>query len=88
MFFDVLIERGVVLELNTSRLALGPEVYANMLAIYRAYQARGGRHVTLGSDAHEPQEIADNFAIVREFLQETGLFPVHFVKRRMIIDQP
>lgn len=84
--FNVLVRRNIVLELNTSRLA-DKAARANLLAIYHAYQECGGRYVTLGSDAHEPQEIADNFAIAADFLQETGLIPVHFCKRQMQIEQ-
>ena len=83
--FDVLVRRNIVLELNTSRLA-DEAARANLLAIYHAYRECGGQYVTLGSDAHEPQEIADNFAIAEEFLRETGLIPVHFCKRQMLID--
>lgn len=83
--FDVLVRRNIVLELNTSRLA-DEAARANLLAIYHAYRECGGQYVTLGSDAHEPQEIADNFAIAAEFLRETGLIPVHFCKRQMLID--
>jgi len=81
----VLVRRNIVLELNTSRLA-DEVARANLLAIYHAYRECGGQYVTLGSDAHEPQEIADNFAIAAEFLRETGLIPVHFCKRQMLID--
>ena len=84
--FDVLVRRNIVLELNTSRLA-EEAARANLRAIYHAYRECGGRYVTLGSDAHEPQEIADDFAIAAEFLRETGLIPVHFCKRQMLIDQ-
>ena len=84
--FDVLVRRSIVLELNTSRLA-EEAAQQNLLDIYRAYRGRGGRYVTLGSDAHEPQEIADNFAIAANFLRETGLMPVHFCKRKILIDQ-
>ncbi len=83
--FKVLVRRNIVLELNTSRLA-DEEARANLLAIYHAYRECGGQYVTLGSDAHEPQEIADDFAIAADFLRETGLIPVHFCKRQMLID--
>ena len=83
--FDVLVRRNIVLELNTSRLA-DEVARANLLAIYHAYRECGGQYVTLGSDAHEPQEIADNFTIAVDFLRETGLIPVHFCKRQMLID--
>jgi len=84
--FAAMHRRNVCLELNTSRLA-NATAYANMLAVYRAYRESGGCYVTLGSDAHEPQEIADNFATAAEFLRETGLIPVHFCQRKMIIDK-
>ena len=84
--FEVLIRRNIVLELNTSRLA-EENALANLLAVYRAYHACGGRYVTLGSDAHEPQEIADNFAIAADFLRETGLIPVHFCGRQIMINE-
>lgn len=84
--FDVMLARNVCLELNASRLG-NPAAYANLRDIYRAYQAQGGRYVTLGSDAHEPQEIADNFALSLDLLRETGLTPVHFCQRKMMIDK-
>ena len=84
--FDVLVRRNIVLELNTSRLA-DQAARSNLQAIYCAYRDCGGRYVTLGSDAHEHQEIADNFTIAADFLQEIGLIPVHFCKRKMLIDQ-
>lgn len=84
--FAALCRQGVCLELNTSRLA-DAAAYANLLTIYCAYHKAGGLYVTLGSDAHEPQEIADSFGLATKFLQETGLIPVHFCRRRMIIDK-
>ena len=84
--FEVMHRRNVCLELNTSRLA-EQAAYDNLLAIYRSYRESGGRYVTLGSDAHEPREIADNFSLAEVFLQETGLIPVHFFQRKMIIDK-
>ena len=84
--FAAMLRRNVCLELNTSRLADGA-AYANLLAICRAYRAVGGPYVTLGSDAHEPQEVANNFALAEAFLEETGLIPVHFCQRKMIIDK-
>lgn len=84
--FRVMLDQGVCLELNTSRLA-DAAAYVNLLDIYRAYRRLGGRYVTLGSDAHEPQEIADRFDLVKKFLRETDLISVHFCQREMLIDQ-
>lgn len=84
--FAAMRRQGVCLELNTSRLA-DEAAYENLLTIYRAYRKAGGRYVTLGSDAHEPQEIGDSFGLAARFLRETGLIPVHFCQRKMMIDK-
>lgn len=86
LLFEAMMERKVCLELNTSRLS-DKAAHENLLDIYRAYCEKGGRYVTLGSDAHEPQEIADNFACAGSFLRKVGLVPVHFCRRKMLIDK-
>lgn len=84
--FEAMLSLGVCLELNTSRLS-DAAAYENLCAIFGAYRACGGRYVTIGSDAHEPHEIADSFDLAAAFLRETGLTPVHFCQRKMIIDK-
>lgn len=83
--FDALLEKQVCLELNTARLDK-PEAYANLLNIFRAWRAHGGRYVTVGSDGHNPGAIARHFSLACDLLREAGLTPVHFVARKMIID--
>ena len=84
--YEALVRRGIVLELNTSRL--GDEAArANLLEMYRLYAQCGGRYATLGSDAHEPQEIGDHFYIALDLLRSCQLSPVHFCRRRMVVDQ-
>ena len=88
--FDALLaaltRRGICLELNTVRLGRGRAAYDNLLEIYRAYKKLGGKYVTLGSDSHTPNAVARNFDLADNFLKETGLIPVHFKKRRMVVD--
>ena len=83
--FAALLEQDACLELNTSRLG-DAVAYANLLEIYRAYRTAGGRYVTLGSDAHEPGEIADHFNLAAAFLRESGLTPVHYRNHTRIPD--
>lgn len=84
--YEALVRWGIVLELNTSRL--GDEAArANLLEMYRLYAQCGGRYATLGSVAHEPQEIGDHFSAALDFLQTCQLSPVHFCRRRMVVDQ-
>ena len=68
--FDRIIEKSLVLELNTSDLATGYALPpAPVLALYRE---RGGTRVCLGSDAHEPAAIARNFDAAKALLLSVG----------------
>ncbi len=68
--FDRMIEKKLVLELNTSDLATGYALPpAPLLALYRE---RGGTRVCIGSDAHEPSAIARNFKAAKELLLSVG----------------
>ena len=68
--FDRIIEKNLVLELNTSDLATGYALPpAPLLALYRE---RGGTRVCIGSDAHEPSAIARNFEAAKALLLSVG----------------
>ncbi len=68
--FDRIIEKDLVLELNTSDLATGYALPpAPLLSLYRE---RGGTRVCLGSDAHEPTAIARNFKEAKQLLLSCG----------------
>ena len=67
------VERGVVLELNTSAgidpirgLCPSPEVVS-------WWRQAGGRAVSLGSDAHRPDRLGAGFRVAREVLEGAGL---------------
>ena len=66
------IDREKSLEVNTS--GLGKE-YGDLLpdrSILEEYYALGGRRITLGSDGHTPDGIANGFAEAIEILKEIG----------------
>ena len=58
-----------------------------MLELYARYKELGGKYVTIGSDAHNKAQIGRNLDGVKFILEKTSLIPVHFEKRKMIIDK-
>ncbi len=79
---QAVLETGKVMELNTRRLGDKVAVEA-LLPIYRRYQELGGRYITLGSDAHTPENIGMNFKVALDMAEALGLRPVTFSQRRM-----
>ena len=70
---DKLIKKGVALELNTS--ALLPQrggVLSPTKEILALYRARGGRLISLGSDAHAPHTVAQHFDTAKKVLLDCG----------------
>ncbi len=77
-----LINKGKVLELNTTRLHI-PEANKALRDIYKLYRDLGGKYITLGSDAHSHLKINNNFDLALEFIEDLGLKGVYFNKRKM-----
>lgn len=76
------IDCEAVMELNTRRLGDSRAVQA-LLPVYRRYRQLGGRYVSLGSDAHAPENIGMNFQAVLDMAEHLGLQPVTFAARKM-----
>lgn len=79
-----LISKNKTLELNTRRLDK-EEAFLNLIKIYTRYKELGGKYVTIASDAHSQNAIGINFNKAKEILKLTGLTPVYFKNRKMII---
>lgn len=67
-----LIERGIGLEVNSGGFSRGLSLTNPCPEIIAAYRKMGGEIVTVGSDAHTPEHIAEEFPYVRELLLEAG----------------
>ena len=80
---STLIERGKLIEVNTRRLT-EEGALANLTTIYTRYRDLGGKYVTLGSDAHFPENIGRNFDIAVKMVNEIGLKFAYFKGRRML----
>ncbi len=67
-----LISKGKGIEINTSGLRYGlghthPEIH-----IVKRFKELGGEIITVGSDAHSPNHITDNFKLAYEMLKDSG----------------
>lgn len=67
-----LIEKGIGLEVNSGGYKRGLGVPNPCREVIQAYRSLGGEIVTVGSDAHAPEQIADEFARIQEILLECG----------------
>ena len=67
------IERGIALDLNTRGLRNRCQRLTPGMEILTWYREMGGERVTLGSDAHHPDDIAANFDLALDALRAAGL---------------
>ena len=59
---ETLVEQGIGLELNTSTLRSPVDQTSPALPVLRWYRELGGELLTIGSDAHHPDDLAAGFA--------------------------
>lgn len=70
--FDIVVEIGKGVELNTSGLRQGVGSTFPNLDMMKLYRERGGEIVTLGSDAHRPGDVGSHLKEGMEILLEAG----------------
>lgn len=68
----LLLERGKGLELNTGGLRNGLRYPNPTAAILKRYRQLGGEIITIGSDAHKPDDIGYAFETAADILKECG----------------
>ncbi len=75
-------ERGKAIEINTSfqRRGMGPP--GPSVQVLRWFREEGGRFVTLGSDAHRPEDVGADFGLALDMLRAAGLDHVTVFRRR------
>ncbi len=69
---DILIKNNKGLELNTSAIRYGLSDFHPIKDILILYKNMGGKIITLGSDAHRPQDIAFEFKNALALLKNLG----------------
>jgi histidinol-phosphatase (PHP family) len=77
------IGRGIALELNTWSVRRSTRRITPAPEILRWYREMGGERVTLGSDAHQPERIGEDFDTALATLREVGIgYVTQFSKRQ------
>lgn len=80
--FKALVEREIVLEVNTRRFNQASFLndWNDILSLYRK---AGGRYVVMGSDAHSAPGIYRHFSEVGQLVEQHGLEQVYFKHRQL-----
>lgn len=79
--FEALIKKGKGIEVNTSGLRQGLDETLPARQLLELYYEMGGRLITIGSDAHKPEDIGHSFELVLKLLQEIGFEQVYRFER-------
>lgn len=69
---QVVADRGIGIELNTSGFRNSVGIPYPSLEILTLYRSLGGKYVTLGSDAHESKHLAADFPQAAALLKQAG----------------
>lgn len=76
-----LSQAGKAIEINTRKI--NDEITAhNFIQILKRFRELGGRHVTIGSDAHKPEDIGINFKRAEEIASACKLRPIYYKGRK------
>jgi histidinol-phosphatase (PHP family) len=79
---STLIKSNISLELNSSPLRKGKDFTLPSRAILQKYKSLGGTSVTMGSDAHGPDEVCSGFGYLAEQAASLQLKPVIYRGRK------
>ncbi len=86
--YDTLIARDVALELNVSTLWKGLGIGMPTLELLKLYADRGGKLVTIGSDAHEPAHVGRAITKGYALLNAAGLHEVMVIRNGERVTEP
>ncbi len=75
------IENEKAIEINTKRLE-NKIASKNLISIYKRYYELGGRIITIGSDAHNPDDIGRGILLAYDIANQLNLKPVYFKNRK------
>jgi histidinol-phosphatase (PHP family) len=82
------IDNGLALDLNTAALRGRARLLTPGLEILRWYAQMGGERVTLGSDAHRPDQVGSHLVEAQAAARAAGLKALTFFERRVARLQP
>lgn len=78
------IERGKGIELNTSPLRRGQPDTCPSMQVLRWYRELGGEILTLGSDAHKPDDVGASFGVAADMARAAGFTRLAAFEKRQI----
>ncbi len=71
--FQVMIEKGIALEINTAGLRQGVGLTYPCKDTVALYAECGGKLISIGSDAHRPEDLGHSYATAGECAMKCGL---------------
>lgn len=80
--FSTLVEKDMILEINTSSLRKGHTQTMPGKELLEIYQANGGKYVTIGSDAHVVEDVGADYRIAKRLIEDIGLREVVYRQRK------
>ena len=80
---EAVIERGKVIEVNSSGLRKGMNGPNPAVSIIKRYRELGGLPLTIGSDAHETKDIASGFDEIKNILLDCGYKTYSIFEKRV-----
>lgn len=83
--FKYLLDKGLVMEINTSSLRKGHMETMPGRELLEIYKANGGEYVTIGSDAHTMEDLGADYDRAKALATEVGLQEVVYRKRERIV---
>lgn len=75
----LLAEKGRALELNTST---APEFFVPDFELIKRFRQLGGKMITLGSDSHFVERLANSFEEAKLLLHEAGFNEIYYFEKR------
>ncbi|HZJ98654.1 MAG TPA: histidinol-phosphatase HisJ family protein [Tissierellaceae bacterium] len=78
----LLIENGKGIELNTSGLRYGLDYAHPKVEILKLYKELGGEIITIGSDAHYPEDLGYGYEAAKNLLRDLDFNYIHIFKNR------
>lgn len=82
--FSTLLEKDIILEINTSSLRKGHEQTMPGKELLEIYRANGGKYVTIGSDAHIVEDIGADDRSAKRLIEDVGLQEVFYRQRKQV----
>ncbi|MBQ7761148.1 MAG: histidinol-phosphatase HisJ family protein [Clostridia bacterium] len=82
---DLIIEKSVAMEINTSGIGTVFDNFMPFAWIIERFKQKGGYLVTLGSDAHIPQNVGKGFELAIKLLKELGFDGYYYYEKRKSI---